>query len=252
MENLHQQIDRHDPSAMADCPCARSARRPTNGARAVDSRRTSPTYILGTRFPVVRRLLGEQSFRAVAHRFALREPPHFPIPVGYGEDFPRFLRALGDAASIEYVADIAELEAARNKARHAAKAAPLGKHALRWCGPNASIGSRSRCTLRFAWCNRAFPIVTIWENNRHRAATEQHDRALEPRSRAGRAAVWRCRSPAPPAWRICLLSRLGPGQTVATAAHLAAAATPGFELAANLALLTDANVVVGLREAVGG
>jgi Putative DNA-binding domain len=83
--------------------------------------RTSPIEI----FPVIRRLVGELSFRIVARRFMLNEPPSVPIPLSYGDNFPGFLRNQGTLASIEYVADIAELEMARGRARYAADARPL-------------------------------------------------------------------------------------------------------------------------------
>src|SRR5262245_10733228 len=92
--------------------------------------RTGPIEILATRYPVVHQLVGELSFRIVARRFILDEPPSVPIPFSYGDNFPGFLRKQGTAASIEYVADIAELEMARTRARHAADAQPLAAAAL--------------------------------------------------------------------------------------------------------------------------
>jgi hypothetical protein len=79
--------------------------------------RTSPIEVLAARYPVMRRLVGEASFRIVARWFMLSEPPSVPIPHNYGDSFPGFLRNQGTLASIEYVADIAELEMARGRAR---------------------------------------------------------------------------------------------------------------------------------------
>src|SRR5215471_12225162 len=61
--------------------------------------RVEPLGFLAARYPVTRRLTGELSFRVVARRFIGHEPPAAPIPDDYGDDFPRFLRGLGDAAS---------------------------------------------------------------------------------------------------------------------------------------------------------
>src|SRR5262249_3009195 len=130
MENILQAVERSDPGAIAGLPARPFVSRSTNRVVAIDGHRTGPLDVLAQRFPVVRRLVGAPSFRAVARRFVLSGPPGIPIPCGYGETFPRFLRALGGAASIEYVADIAELEAARCKARHAVAARPLGAKAL--------------------------------------------------------------------------------------------------------------------------
>jgi hypothetical protein len=45
------------------------------------------------------------------------------------------------------------------------------------------------------------------------------------------------------------LSELSKGKTVATAAEIATAVSPKFDVASNLALLDDAKVVVGIHEA---
>jgi hypothetical protein len=47
------------------------------------------------------------------------------------------------------------------------------------------------------------------------------------------------------------LRALSEGQTVAIAARIASEGTPKFELASNLALLIDANVVIGVRVPAG-
>jgi len=66
---------------------------------------------LVARYPVVRRLLGNDSFLGVARRFVASEPPRLPVLVYFEQNFLRYLRSPGDAASLEYIADIAELEA---------------------------------------------------------------------------------------------------------------------------------------------
>ena len=48
----------------------------------------------------------ELSFRVVARRFILSEPPSGRIPLSYGDNFPRFLRSQGNAASIKDVATL--------------------------------------------------------------------------------------------------------------------------------------------------
>jgi hypothetical protein len=80
----------------------------------------SPIEALVARFPVVRRLAGDESFLAMARRFVASEPPRTSTLHQYGDTFPRFLRRQGKSASIEYVADIAELEMAWSKACRAA------------------------------------------------------------------------------------------------------------------------------------
>src|SRR5215475_5238565 len=61
----------------------------------------------------------------------------------FGETFPTFLRSLGGATSIEYLADIASLEWARHKACYARPAVPVGSVPSSWL-------SSAQPTLRVA------------------------------------------------------------------------------------------------------
>ena len=136
----------------------RDARLPirTKTARRADDRRAtrrdeaSPLAILAARFPVVRRLVGVHSFAVMARRFIRSEPPGAPIPLRYGENFSRFLRSQGNAASIEYVADIAELEMRATGPATPPISARSTQRSCRRCGQHSSTdcGSRSirRCS----------------------------------------------------------------------------------------------------------
>ncbi|MGA2128572.1 MAG: hypothetical protein ABSG76_20765, partial [Xanthobacteraceae bacterium] len=79
---------------------------------------------LAARYPVVRRLLCDETFRAVAWLHAISEPT--PDPMRFGDTFPRRLRAFGEGAAIAYLADVAELEMIRHRATRAPDASPLG------------------------------------------------------------------------------------------------------------------------------
>jgi hypothetical protein len=224
--------------------------RATNRVVAIGGHRTNPIDVLARRFPVVRQLVGASSFRDLARRFVLGEPPGIPIPHTYGENLPRFLRALGGAASIQYVADIAELEAARCKSRHAAPAQPLDARALALLRSRRLDGLQVALHPSVCLVQSRFPIVTIWENNRHRGQRSTVIERWSPEAALvarpfGNVEVRRL---PPGGYAFCLA--LARGQIAATAAHLAAAATPGFALATNWALLMDANVVIGIHKAI--
>jgi hypothetical protein len=208
--------------------------------------RTSPIEVLAARYPVIRRLVGELSFRIVARRFILSEPPSVPIPLSYGDNFPGFLRTQGTSASIEYVADVAELEMARWRARYAVDTRPLSAAALSPLRTRRL--HRLRVLLHPSVClvQSRFPVVTIWESS-------QTDGGMIER--------WGCESALVarpflevevrrlPPGGYAFLRALSEGQIVATAAAIATDATPTFELYCNLAVLQDANVVVAIQEA---
>jgi hypothetical protein len=222
-----------------------SGRLPHDGVKS-HRNRTGLIEILAAQYPVIRRLVGELSFRIVARRYIRSEPPCIPIAPSFGDNFPRFLRGHSNTASFEYVAAIAELEMVRRKAHYAADVRPLAAETL--------------LSLRAKWLNRLcitlhpsvglvqsrFPIVTIWENNQ-----SDEDTGMINRWSAEAAMVARpfreveVRRPSPGG--CAFIRALSEGQTVAMAARAATAVTSDFEVAANLALLTDANVIVGIH-----
>ena len=101
---------------------ARSTRLPAQYNRGLMDR----VALLAARYPVVRRLAGDESFMEAATGFVFGLPRR--KPGNFGDTFPQFLRSLGPSASIEYLADIAEFETALSKARN--KAAQRSKRRL--------------------------------------------------------------------------------------------------------------------------
>ena len=74
---------------------------------------------LATTFPVIRQLVGNAFFQAVARRYVREAPPAHPCLFEYGGGFPAFLERLPEARSLAYLADVARLEWAINEAWHA-------------------------------------------------------------------------------------------------------------------------------------
>jgi hypothetical protein len=201
---------------------------------------------LATRYPVVRRLIGDDSFLDVARRFVAMQPPRMPIVPHFGETFPHYLRSLGDGASFEYVADIAELEAARARAHHSADATPLDAQAFSF-----------RSTARFdeygvilhpsvALVASRFPIVTIWRANQTDAGCGMLDQ-WRPEAALIARPFLDVDVLLLPAGGHAFMTALSTGSAIAEAAATATANDPGFNLAANLDLLVEANIVVGVH-----
>ena len=207
----------------------------------------SPLDGLTTHFPVTRRVAGDESFDAMVRRFIAIERSRPATRFPNWEAFPNFLRGQGKVASLEYVADIAELEMARGKAKYAADALPIGAHAF----PSlpAERLRRLRLVLHpsiFLVASR-FPIVTIWETNQ-----SEHENGRVDRWRAECALVARPFLEVevrrlPPGGH-AFISALSQGRTIAAALDAATAADPNFDIAINRALLIEVNVVIGIRE----
>lgn len=239
--NIQRRFRQFEPGALAPIS-VRTALRP----RADSALAASPIDTLVARFPVIHRLVGDESFRAMACRFVAIEPLRSSSPSQYGETFPRFLRSLGKSASIEYVADIAELEMARGKACHAPAALPVDAQAV------ASAWLERRGDVRvvlhpsvFLVVSR-FPIVTIWNNNQSDGEAAKIDRWRAESALVARPfdeVEVRC---LPPGGHV-FIGALVEGHTIAMAIEAGSSVTPDFDIAANLDSLSEANIVVGFR-----
>ena len=222
------------------------ARRTDDGVLA-RRERTSPIDHLAARYPVIRRLLGAPSFRVAARRFILSEPPSAPIPRSYGDSFPRFIRSLGKAACIEYVADVAELEMLRQKAKYAAHARPFDAPTLSSLRAER-LGVRIFLHPSVCLVQSRFPIVTIWENNRNDDGDGMIARWIAEAAIVARPFL-KVEVRRLPSGGYAFLSALSQRKTVATAVEIATEVSPKFDVASNLTLLDDAKVVVGIQEA---
>jgi hypothetical protein len=165
-----------------------------------------------------------------------------------GDNFPHFIRSLGNAACIEYVADVAELEMLQHKARYAQHVRPLAALALSSLQAERLRGlcvvlHPSSCLVQ-----SRFPIVTAWENNQ----TNDEDGMIE-RWVAEAAIVARpflkVEVRRLPSGGYAFLGALSEAKTVATAAEIATEAAPKFDVVCSLRLIEVAKVVVGIQAA---
>ena len=198
--------------------------------------------VVSTRFPVARRLVGNESFDAAVRAFIAAEPPRSPVLLNYGDTFPQFLRGLGQEACISYVADIADLEIARGKAYHAVDVDPLPPEAF------AAIPGARLAELRLSFhpsvvlLQSRFPIVSVWQANQgvQEMTLRQWraEAALVARPRLD-VEVWRL-----PPGGFEFLYELSRGSTMAQSAGSAVDEAPEFDLAVNLSLLLDSSIVI--------
>lgn len=200
--------------------------------------------VIVQRFPVVHRLAGADSFRAVAHRYVVTEPPRSPILLHYGETFPRFVRGLGSEATLEYLADIAELEWARGRAYHAADADPLTRDAFAALAPEQLDSVRMLLHPSTALVKSRFPIVTVWESNLGEGDGAMISRWCPEFALVARpfldVEVWRLS-----AGGHAFIGALAGLMPLSAAVAAAMAVDPDFDLSANFAMLIETNIVVG-------
>ena len=117
---------------------------------------------LEARFPVTRRLVGDDFFRGMAGAFVAREKPRTPVMIHYGAAFPAFVRGFAPAAELPYLPDVAALEDAWAQAFHAAEAEPLPATALAEVAPERLEGLRFAFHPAARLLEFATPAASLW------------------------------------------------------------------------------------------
>lgn len=190
---------------------------------------------LGAVYPVVRQLVGEEFFRALARRFI----PAFPSRSGnlhdFGAELPGFLRGFEPAAPLPYLSDVAALEWACHAVYHETLLPALSLDAL------AALDAEQQAALRLDLqpCARLlasdWPVLALWRAHQGEAedGLEAIDWQRGTRLLVAQRALeveFRLLGVGEYAW----LRALHGGQTLAAACGLALEADPGFELPAVL------------------
>lgn len=198
---------------------------------------------LADNFPVVRALVGEPFFRALAHRFAVAHPPTHPVLALYGREFAEFVGCYPPAAGLPCLPDVARLEWLYQRAWHGPDAAVLHADQLApaLADPEALVGLRLHLHPTATPFHARHAAVSLWAAHQHddpahvaaRLAgleTALPESAVVVRPRLAVAIV-----PMPPL-QVSFLEALGRGETLGQAADGALAADPDFDLGMTLGI----------------
>jgi hypothetical protein len=196
---------------------------------------------LRSRFPATEKVVGDEFFAAMARAFVAARPPRTPLLARYGNEFPCFIAAFAPARELPYLADVAELEAARTRAYHAADAVPVDARAFAALDGNTVGGLRFALHPSAEIVRSPHPIVTIWAMN----SGKQPLAAIED-WRGEDALVIRPHLDVEvrllPRGGAAFVLALAAGRTLAEAAEAAFADHSGFDLADSLAGLINSGV----------
>lgn len=209
----------------------------------------SLTAALAATFPVVARLVGERCFGALAREFILLAPPASPCLFEYGAGLSRYLAAVPTLMGLPYLPDVARLEWAINKARHAVDAPRLPVEALAQlqdcCFSEALFTLQPSCRLLAS----PYPVDRIWRANQPEADADAvvtldlaGTRLLIHRDEADDA-VW-CRLSI---GEHAFLAALVEGLPLGRAWDRATAAEPAFDGSRTLSGLLQAGIFTDFR-----
>lgn len=197
-------------------------------------------------FPVVRRLTGDDFFRAMARGHVRATPPTSPLLFEYGHDFPAFVARYEHAREVPWLADVARIERAWLDAYHAADEPPLVAGALAGIAAEALGGAVFTPHPAARLVRSAFPAASIYLLHRRDAPPEPFcsdvaEDALVTRPLLDVAV--RVLQPG------CggFLARLLAGDALADAAGAALAETPGFDLPGALSTLLESGAFISVH-----
>lgn len=125
----------------------------------------SLTEALEAAFPVVRKLVGDEFFKAMAGVYLRLHPPKSPLMMYYGAEMPQFLRRFAPAKSLPYLSDIARVELALRRAYHATDETPLAADKLSSIAPEALMSVRFGFADAVTLVTSTHPIYDIYRSN---------------------------------------------------------------------------------------
>lgn len=134
---------------------------------------------LETAFPVLRKLVGDEFFRAMAGVYLRKHPPKTPLMMFYGDAMPQFLTRFPPAGSLRYLPDIARVELALRHAYHAADTDPVDANALAALAPDALMDARLRIAPAIQTVVSDFPVLAIYRAN---TQTDAPKPVMQPQS----------------------------------------------------------------------
>lgn len=120
--------------------------------------------VLKARYPAVRRLVGDEFFRAMARVFIDERPPYSPVLLEYGASFSKFLKSFEPVSDVPYLPDVAWLEWRLHIARHAADCAAVPLGAISAHGDRAAA-LRFRFAPAVSLVSSSYPVFSLWRAN---------------------------------------------------------------------------------------
>jgi Putative DNA-binding domain len=114
------------------------------------------------RYPVARRLVGEDFFRAMTRAFVARNKPRSAVILHYGVDFPDFVAGFKPARAIAYLADVMRIEDAWVESYHAAEDEALDVAALGEIDPSRVADLRLIFHPAARLLSSDHPAASIW------------------------------------------------------------------------------------------
>jgi len=203
------------------------------------------TEALKAAFPVVRRLVGDDFFAAMAGLYAREAPPSSPIMLDYGAGFADFIGTFAPASTLPYLRDVARLERAWVEAYHAADADPIDPATLGRIAPDRLADVRLVLHPSARIIRAQYPAVAIWQMNTGGGTSTPVAIENAPQDALVIRPVADVEMRLLPAGAAIFLQKLLAGMSVTEATLSTLDDSPAFDLADTLGGLLAARAVIG-------
>lgn len=120
---------------------------------------------LSSSFPVVRKLVGDEFFEAMAGVFVRQFPPVSPVLMSFGTEFPAFLSGFGPVAHLPYLPDVARLELLIRESYHEKDSLAVPLDAVKAVPADRLPESRIELAPSLRLLLSAYPVCSIWRAN---------------------------------------------------------------------------------------
>jgi uncharacterized protein (UPF0276 family) len=197
--------------------------------------------VLSNAYPVVRQLVGEEFFSALARAFGMAHPSDTPDLNRFGAGFAAFLDDFPHVAELPYLPDMARLEWLLHRAYYAPDAAPLDGAALQALSPEAFEAARFAMHPACALFASRWAVAPLWLAHRgehafpERLDTPSHALVTRPGVEVRLQAV--------DAAGMAALKVLEQGGAMGEALDAAFALDPAWDLGGQLALWIDSGAL---------
>jgi hypothetical protein len=196
-------------------------------------------------FPATQRVTGDDFFRAMARFYLRAHPPVSPLLFEYGHDFPAFIEQYEYARELPWLADVARIERAWLDAYHAGDVEPLDPQALGRI-PAARLADAVLIPHPATRVLRSrFAALSIFSAHKGDDPPPQIDSGEAEDTLVTRPDLEVVATRLPPGGAT-FLARLIAGDPLGAAAAQALAASPSFDLAANIAGFIEAGAFAAI------
>ncbi len=130
---------------------------------------------LAAAFPVVKKLVGEEFFEAMATVFARQHPPSSPLLMYYGHQMPAFLHDFEPVKHLPFLADVATLEIELRTSYHAEDGKEFDPRPLISLPADELMMSKIEFNAPVKILSSQYPIYSIWMANMHNGPKPRMD-----------------------------------------------------------------------------